>query len=369
MSGHRAIFMANHAPWMLRLSALTGDALLHDVARSAVVGRYRNFPGYHINTARTTIYERADYPLRPHEELSVNSFHYNHIWPHMSILLDYLVTDAFARSRGAIDFPSRFIEGYAYLQSKFYGDRAGKFYGRDDAVLWMPRRLLKTSSVELNCITARGAGGLYIAFANQSNEPVTTDVTLNAAVLPQVEGKTYQVRVLGAEESLFSRTGLQAEQAQPANRRPLREKRDGVSPELRNGRMTISVAPMGLTAVEIEGLAVTPKFQHRLVGATAADAWSRDYAEIPYGNARAMILNFGPAATTAFVYLQDDDTKFKQVTLSYTTAGKRTFLTDASHPFEFTVPLARDATELRLQLNGVTTDGRASSSEFVTLRK
>jgi len=39
--------MANYAPWMMRISALTGDALLHDVARSAVVGRYRNFPGYH----------------------------------------------------------------------------------------------------------------------------------------------------------------------------------------------------------------------------------------------------------------------------------------------------------------------------------
>src|SRR5690606_1208755 len=132
MSGHRAIFMANFAPWLLRIATLTGDALLHDVARSAVIGRYRNFPGYHINTARTTIYERADYPLRPHRELSVNSFHYNHIWPHMSILLDYLVTDAFARSHGEIDFPSRFIEGYAYLQSKFYGDRPGKFYGFSD---------------------------------------------------------------------------------------------------------------------------------------------------------------------------------------------------------------------------------------------
>ncbi len=75
MSGHRAIFMANYAPWMLRIAALTGDRMLHDVARSAVVGRYRNFPGYHINTARTTIYEGADYPLRDHRDLSVNSFH------------------------------------------------------------------------------------------------------------------------------------------------------------------------------------------------------------------------------------------------------------------------------------------------------
>jgi hypothetical protein len=125
-TGHRAIFMANYAPWMLRLGYHVRDSFLSDIARSAVVGRYRNFPGYHINTERTTIYEKADYPLRDHKELSVNSFHYNHIWPMMSMLLDYLVSDVFVRSEGQITFPSAFIEGYAYLQNNFYGHKPGE---------------------------------------------------------------------------------------------------------------------------------------------------------------------------------------------------------------------------------------------------
>lgn len=362
MSGHRAIFMANYAPWMLRIAALTGDTLLHDVARSAIVGRYRNFPGYHINTARTTIYERADYPLREHRELSVNSFHYNHIWPHMSILLDFLVTDAFARSRQAIDFPSRFIEGYAYLQSKFYGDRPGKFYGRDDAVLWMPRRLAKTESVEVNYLTARGAGGLYIALTNQSKEAVTTDLTFNAAVLPQVAGKKYRVRVLGAEESLFSRTGQAT-----GNGGRLKEQQGDVSSELRDGRLTVTIPPMGLIALEVEGLMIKPKFQHRLVGAKPADAWSKDYAEIGYGEARAMILNFGPAATTAYVYLQADDSQFAQVALTYSSGGERKTLTDASYPFEFTVPLAAETTRFEFSLSGRAVGGEVSQSSPVVL--
>jgi len=346
MSGHRGIFMANYAPWMLRLAALTGDKMLHDVARSAVIGRYRNFPGYHINTARTTIYERADYPLRDHKELSVNSFHYNHIWPHASILFDFLVTDAFARSRGAINFPSHFIEGYAYLQSKFYGDRPGRFYGRDDAVLWMPRRLLKSESVELNYLAARGAKGLYIAFTNQSRETVTTEITFDPAVLPQVAGKTHRLNMLSPGDGRAMGHG-----------------------ELRDGQMRITVPSMGITAIEIEGLTITPKFQDRLVGAKSSDAWGTDYVEIPYGDARAMILNFGPAATTAYVYLQADDAKFSKVTLSYTTGVKHESITDASYPFEFTVPLARDATEFRFQLKGQTVDGGTPESEFVTLRK
>ncbi|MCX6954607.1 MAG: hypothetical protein NTV51_20835 [Verrucomicrobia bacterium] len=341
MSGHRAIFMANYAPWMLRLAALTGDRLLHDVARAALVGRYRNFPGYHINTARTTIYERADYPLHEHKELSVNSFHYNHIWPHMSILVDFLVTDAFARSGGKIDFPSHYIEGYAYLQSKFYGDVAGKFYGRDDAVLWMPRRLLKTGSVELNTLSARGRDRLYLAFANQSTEAVTTEVALNPAVLPQISGRTFRIKTLAGE----------------------------AAGELRHGRMSVTVAPMGLTAVEIEDLTITPKFQDRLVGAKAADAWSRDYVEMPFGGGRAMILNFGPAATTAFVYLQADDTKFKDATLTYQLDGVEQTVKDAAFPFEFTVPLARTTTALKFRLSGTGLDGQVTQSDWVTLQK
>ncbi|HEY0947272.1 MAG TPA: hypothetical protein VGD81_18455 [Opitutaceae bacterium] len=344
MSGHRAIFMANHAPWMLRIAALTGDPLLHDVARSAVVGRYRNFPGYHINTARTTIYEQADYPLRPHEELSVNSFHYNHIWPHASILLDYLVTDAFARSGGAIDFPSRFIEGYAYLQSKFYGDRPGRFYGHDDAALWMPQRLLKIGSVELNYLAARGDGRLYLAFTNQSPETVTTDVVFNAEVLPAAAKGRYAVKVIADGKAAADAT-------------------------LRDGRFSVTVAPMGLTAVVVEGLQVTPKFQQKLLAAAAEQAWAKDYAQIPWGNARGMILNFGPAAKTAYVYVQADDAKFKEVTLRYTIGKKQQSVTDAEYPFEFTVPLPPEATEFTYQLTGLTVDGRRPGSETVTLHK
>lgn len=344
MSGHRAIFMANHAPWMLRIAALTGDKLLHDVARSAIIGRYRNFPGYHINTARTTIYEKADYPLRPHDELSVNSFHYNHIWPHMSILLDYLVTDAFARSKGAIDFPSRLIEGYAYLQSKFYGDRPGRFFHYHDATLWMPQRLLQAGNVELNYLTARGNGRFYIALTNQSPAAVTSELVFNPDVLPAAVRGSYLVKVI---------TG-----GQPA-----------ADAKLENGRVRVNVPPMGLTALVIEGLDVTPEFQHKLLATAPGQAWKKDSVELPWGRARAMILNFGPAAQTAYVHLQDDDQKFKEVNLSYTADGRKGELTDTNYPFEFTVPLSTGTKSFQFQLKGLSADGLRPESESVRLEK
>ncbi len=142
-TGHRGIFMANYAPWMLRLGYYTKDSFLVNVAKAAVIGRYRSFPGYHINTERTTAYEKVDFPLHEHTDQSVNSFHYNHILPMASMLLDYLVTDAFVRSAGKISFPTEYMEGYAYLQSYMYGVQKGSFYTQKEAQLWMPARLLK----------------------------------------------------------------------------------------------------------------------------------------------------------------------------------------------------------------------------------
>ena len=49
-----------------------------------------------------------------------------------------------------------------------YGFADGDFYGRKDARLWMPSRLLKTDSVQANYIAMRGKDSLYLAFCNQS---------------------------------------------------------------------------------------------------------------------------------------------------------------------------------------------------------
>lgn len=246
-TGHRAIFMANYAPWMLRLGYYVKDAFLQDIARSAVVGRYRNFPGYHINTARTTAYEKADYPLREHKELSVNSFHYNHIWPLMSMLFDYLVTEVFVRSDGQIVFPSQFIEGYAYLQSKFYGHQSGEWYGLKNVRLWMPRNVLSCDNVELNYLTARSGNKLLCAFTNQSNEIVTATVALNTELIGNIAGVEKQAVVRSQED---------AQQSLAVN----------------DGRFNITVEAKGLTTVEMDDVQLEVKFQPDIHDRTHADA-------------------------------------------------------------------------------------------------
>jgi hypothetical protein len=338
-SGHRAIFMANYAPWMLRIGHYANDKFLKDVAKAAIIGRYRNFPGYHINTARTTIYQEENYPLKPHLELSVNSFHYNHVLPMASMLLDYLVTDAFVRSDGAIYFPSEYIEGYAYLQNKFYGHAPGSFYGEEGVNLWMPEDLLQVGNLELNYISGYKGNDLYIAFTNQSDTKVVTHFTLNDA-LAKLANK-YSVK-------------------------RWQENRE-IGAETAHGRtIEVEVAPDGISVVRISGVTPQVGFSKSFVGDTTAVP--DDYLETEIGNARAMLIRLANYDQRAYIYLRDDDSKIAQATLRYTdAAGTEKTLADSQFPYEFTVELPRDATGFRFSLQTRDAAGRVEATGELSL--
>ncbi len=128
-NGHRAIFNAHFAPVMMRIAAETGDRFLHDIARNAMIGRYENFPGYHINSGRTTAFEKYDFPLHSFEELNGHtSMHYNHPWSHVSTLMDYLMSDVYFASGRKIAIEPEYTEGYTYHKGFIYGANKGEFY-------------------------------------------------------------------------------------------------------------------------------------------------------------------------------------------------------------------------------------------------
>ena len=332
-TGHRAIFMANYAAWFVRLAHYTGDDFLAVIAKNAIVGRYRNFPGYHINTARTTIYEKEDYPLRSHKELGVNSFHYNHIMPQVSLLYDYLITDALYRSRGAIRFPDEFIEAYAYLQSKFYGHRPGEFYG-EQAWLWMPDGLAESSDIELNYVAARSGDALYLAFSNQCDREVVSTVRLDTERLGIGKDTGCKVRLLSPE---------------------------GSCGDVQDGAFEVTVGPNSLTAVKIEGVRPKIAVQQRLLA--VPEAWSKDYAASGDDRVRCMLLNTGAGDCHAYVYFNISDTEYASATAEVN--GKR--LSSTTYPYEFTFPA--DAGRLEIRTSARKKDGSVTEWETLTLEK
>src|SRR3546814_6960199 len=90
-TANRAVFLSHFAAYLLRLAHYSGEEFFHDIDRSAVVGRYANFPGYSIMGEYTTIYSRPDFPLKSIYDITYNNIYYNHILHQIALLMDFLL--------------------------------------------------------------------------------------------------------------------------------------------------------------------------------------------------------------------------------------------------------------------------------------
>jgi len=341
--GHRGVFMAHHAPFMMRIAANSNDSFMRNIARSAIIGRYTNFPGYHINTERTTVYEKPDYPYKNHLELSYNSFHYNHIYPNICLLLDYLISDVYDRSNQNIVFPSFFIEGYAYLKDKFYGHEPGQFYTYNDVKLWMPQSLIQTESPELNYLSGRNKQDLFLTFTNQCKENIESDVLINTNLLPQLLKNEYVAEVW-------------IENVKSKNIKVI------------NGKFRIPVKSKGISAVVIKEVYVTPKFQDKLFSTTGL--WSNGKKDIKVGDATAMVIDMGKNLKSIYIYLRENDETVSSAIVNYKTqSGEEITLTDNSYPYEFSIPVPDDVESFVFSLGIMNKNNKSFVEDNIALSK
>lgn len=343
-----ALFLATHAPWFLRIGQDTDDEFLQAIARSAVVGRYANFPGYHFNTKYSTVHELADFPERPFEQLKpTTSMHYNHILPTANLVLDFLVAETYDRSRKAIDFPAEFVESYAFLQGRIYGAAAGKFYDVNDARLWMPAGLVKTDERQVNYVAARAAGKFCVALLNEAERPLEN-------VVIRFDAARFKTPLAGKLQAAVWRDNV---------RRP--EPLDVV-----DGAATVSLSPRGITALVIDGLDAKVAFQDALDAVPEKTTTPRSVRfAAPVGEVQATVLSFGPKLTWLYAYATADDKQAKSATLHVTKPSGDVTVTDDRFPFEFSVPLEPGDSEFKLTVE-LTTPGETvpKRSETATLR-
>jgi hypothetical protein len=274
-----------------------------------------------LNTARNTAYEKPDFARRGKDELnSATSIHYNHIWPHIALLLDYLVADAFAKSRGAVDFPARYAEGYGYLQQRVFGDRPGRVYGENGFYLWMPRGAVTVDHPELNFVTARGASKVAIALTNQSKSALKSHVTLSRERVTIAPGANAKVTVW-------------------ENNRRVREE-----PLSADARIAVDVAAEGITTLIVSDVAPRVEFQDQILS-RAARLPAESVCDLGWRGARGVVLSFGAGElTSAYVYLPDFERTLTRCTVHYRQGGGEfRAMADAWYPFDFTVPVAGDA--------------------------
>ena len=342
-AGHRGIFMAHHAPFMMRIAALTGDKFLHDIARHAVVGRYESFPCYHINAGRTNAFEKKDFPLRSQAELNGHtSIHYNHPQSHLAMLYDYLFSDFYYVSKGKIDFPMEYSEGYAYCRSFIYGASAGKFYGEENVWPYMPKGMVNSSSIQVNWIAGYGNGKLYLAFANQSDGDVMTNIHLDEATSFVDPAKTYNAR-LYVENKPFG------------------------SMKIKNGSMELVVKAKGITAVIIDGVDVKTKFQHKL--RSDSPKWKTNYTTVNFYDDRAVVFDFGTGLKSVYVWNESNNKNYVQTTLHYSVDGVEGEIVKNGYPYEYTVPLTDENSVFEYWFESLKADGTVELSEKGRLEK
>lgn len=342
-AGHRAIFMAHHAPFMMRIAALTGDKFLHDMARNAVVGRYEAFPGYHLNAGRTNAFERKDFAFRSQKELNGHtSIHYNHPQSQVAMLWDYLFSDFYYVSKTNIDFPVEYSEGYAYCRSFIYGAKPGTFYGEQNVFPYMPAGLLTSSDIQANYISAYGNGKLYVAFANQSKRDISTSVTFDPALSFIDPAKRYKATLWKENEKIGEI-------------------------EFSDARVDLDIAAEGITALAIEGVDVQADFQRRIQDKRAK--WTVNYTSVGFENDRAVVIDFGTNLRSVYVWNEANNTKFTKTILHYAIDGQWKKIEKVGYPYEYSVELPEEASTFEYFFESFNSDNKTIKSNTGKLSK
>jgi pimeloyl-ACP methyl ester carboxylesterase len=339
-----AIYLAAHAPLFMRLSHDAADPFLRDIARSAIVGRFAGFPGYHFNTQYSTAQEKVDFTSHPFDKLKVTtSMHYNHSLPMAALVLDYLFSDAYARSGGAIEFPAEYAEGYAYLGGRVYG-QPGRFHDQENVIPWMPKGLVTTDSVQVNYVAGRGEESLCVALMNQCDRPLEdVAVTIDLSRFARPSG------MIVAE---VWKDGVKMPATMP----------------VAGGRIHVPIVPHGLTSLVIKGLVPMPSFQDKLWSQSGGGRGTSDVTvAMPCGSARVIRLSFGERLAWIYAYVECHARDVKQVRLTIDEDGTATHHTDDTYPFEFSVPDSSHDQPARVRFEIEDASGAVHRSEFAPL--
>jgi len=341
-TAYRAEFWMHRHGHFMRLAHHADDDFLRDLGRWGMVGRFANYAG-DFRTKYSLVMEVPDAPEHPIWETNYSTFNPGHAWEWAGYVVDFLVSDAFHRSRGQIRFPS--VPAYgAPFRVKVYGHAPGEFYGDDDVYLWLPRGLLEVDNKQFDYIAGHGNGKFYLALWNQSFRQESGTIVLNPDLV---------------ECSGSHRT------------RVWRENTDPEVVTITGNQLDITVPPKGIIGFAIEDIAVNTTLQAKMYEKSAPRMGSHSFArtDAPFGTVYGMLLSMGRGLTTAFIYTDALPEDVISARLYYRQGGGDwQESVDAIFPYEFRVDIDEDGGDFQCTLEVETTEQAIQGSREIRLR-
>ena len=179
------ITMSTWAGDVLRLGYLSGDELMMDLARSSLVGRFSNFPGYYLH-GYSINHGLEEFPYKG---LDHTTIYYHHIPVMLAALQDYLFSNAWVKSEKNIDFPYVRSQGYVWFNNRHYGGEAGRMYDEEDMWPWLKEGTITISgetaydAQQIDWLAGRKEGRAAFALTNACDRDQTITITFNSDLL------------------------------------------------------------------------------------------------------------------------------------------------------------------------------------------
>ena len=306
-SGH--ITMNTWAGDLMRLSLYTDDEYYEMLARNVIIGRFSNYPGYKL-TGFTTYQQTEQYP---YEGPDYTGIYAHHIPSFLAMLEDFLINQTLLWSNGNIAFPSLRQQGYAYFNSNQYGHEAGKFYDEENMWAWLDEGIVETGNIQIDFMAAKKDGVVGIAFMNESQQDVTTTISLGD-----------KIGAYTGSATLYDKTGNIG------------------TVMFTDGKAELTIPARALKAIIIKTDTVkAPAFSKVEYSATNSKI---ENTVSTHTNGKGYVLQMSPDGYYAYVYVTDKPNTTKNVTLSYSIGGETMTMTDDVYPYEFIVKVD-DATK------------------------
>lgn len=328
--GHgNIIYMNNWAGMLVKLSEYTGDPYFETMARNAMIGRFGNYAGYYQD--RAIFHQmRAVYPYVGPDYTSI---YWHHIPVFISMLEDFLINSAWAKSERNISFPSIYQSGYAYFASNQFGHAPGRFYDEEDMWLWLDRGIVEPDTVEIDYIAAKKDGVLGVALMNEGNAAVTSVVALGD-------------KVPGGAEYTGAATVYEADGA--------------ASPiDVVEGRFTIDIPAKGIRSVVLQ-----------LPDVRAPHYANPDYAYsnnargtvAEHARGKGHVIQISPDSYHAYVYISDRDDTTSKLRMTYRIGdGEEMTAENVGYPYDFLVKVDDPTKSFAYELTAVKTNGQTES--------